>query len=54
MISVRAPLDRKNGADTLCRAFPTGGGRAAAAGVNALPAEMLDEFVEKFTEIFSP
>ena len=54
LISVRAPLNRKSGADILCRSFPTGGGRAAAAGINALPAAMLDEFVEKFTEIFNP
>jgi hypothetical protein len=54
LISVRAPLNRKEGADTLCRSFPTGGGRAAAAGINALPAEMLAEFVDKFTEIFAP
>jgi hypothetical protein len=47
-ISVRAPLaDRKN-ADTLCRAFPSGGGRAAAAGINNLPPEMLDEFISAF------
>lgn len=47
-ISVRAPLtDRKN-ADSLCRAFPTGGGRAAAAGINNLPPEMLDEFITAF------
>ena len=52
-ISVRAPLaDRKN-ADTLCRAFPTGGGRAAAAGINALPPEMLDEFVSAFQATFT-
>lgn len=51
-ISVRAPLaDRKN-ADTLCRAFPTGGGRAAAAGINSLPPEMLDEFVSAFHATF--
>ena len=43
-ISVRAPLSRKEGADVLCRAFPTGGGRAAAAGINALPESMLGEF----------
>lgn len=54
LVSVRAPLERKTGADTLCRAFPTGGGRAAAAGINALPAEMLEAFLEKFTEIFAP
>ena len=51
-ISVRAPLaDRKN-ADTLCRAFPTGGGRAAAAGINSLPPEMLDGFISAFHLIF--
>ncbi len=52
-ISVRAPLaDRKN-ADTLCRAFPTGGGRAAAAGINRLPPEMLEEFISAFQETFA-
>jgi hypothetical protein len=51
-ISVRAPLtDRKN-ADTLCRAFPTGGGRAAAAGINSLPPEMLNEFIAAFHTTF--
>jgi hypothetical protein len=52
MISVRAPLANKRGADTLCRAFPTGGGRAGAAGVNALPHEMLDEFMRQFCITF--
>jgi hypothetical protein len=51
-ISVRAPLaDRKN-ADTLCMAFPTGGGRAAAAGINRLPPEMLDDFISAFQATF--
>jgi len=53
MISVRAPLARKCGADTLCRAFPTGGGRAGAAGVNALPKDLLDEFMKQFFATFS-
>jgi hypothetical protein len=39
--------ERKN-ADLLCRAFPTGGGRAAAAGINSLPPEMLDQFIAAF------
>jgi len=52
-ISVRAPLSAKTGAETLCRSFPTGGGRAAAAGINHLPADMLDEFIESFEEMFS-
>jgi len=52
LISVRAPYTRKTGADTLCRRFPTGGGRAAAAGVNALPTEMVSSFLAAFEEIF--
>jgi len=54
LISVRAPMNRKKGADTLCLAFPTGGGRAGAAGVNALPEGMLDKFISTFEEIFAP
>ena len=42
--SVRAPLQAPHGADTLCRQFETGGGRAAAAGIDRLPASRLDEF----------
>lgn len=53
MVSVRAPLARRAGADNLCRAFPTGGGRAAAGGINALPAGQVDEFFQKFFEVFS-
>ena len=54
MVSVRAPLARRAGADSLCRAFPTGGGRAAAAGINALPAGQVEDFSQKFFEVFSP
>ncbi len=52
-ISVRAPLSKREHADTLCRSFPTGGGRAAAAGINNLPAEMFDLFLEKFHSTYS-
>jgi len=45
LVSVRAPINNKNGAVDLCRQFPTGGGRAAAAGINDLPADMLEAFV---------
>lgn len=51
-ISVRAPLLEKKNADILCRKFPTGGGRAAAAGINNLPPEMLDDFLQEFHEIY--
>jgi hypothetical protein len=48
LASVRAPQRDPRGADLLCRAFPTGGGRAAAAGIDTLPVERLPEFVRAF------
>jgi len=45
-VSLRAPLNNKQGAGDICAQFPTGGGRAAAAGVNALPIHSLDEFIK--------
>lgn len=53
VISVRAPLNNKTGADELCREFPTGGGRKAAAGVNHLPPDQLDTFVSRFNEFYT-
>lgn len=53
-VSIRAPLDNKQGADTLCRCFATGGGRAAAAGINSLPQDQLPLFFNKFEEVFTP
>jgi hypothetical protein len=52
-ISVRAPLADRSGAVDLCRRFPTGGGRAAAAGINELPADQLDEFIQAFSHQFA-
>lgn len=52
VVSVRAPLNNKTGADELCRQFETGGGRKAAAGINKLPASDYDLFVERFTQAF--
>ncbi|TLS76846.1 acetyltransferase [Mariprofundus erugo] len=51
-ISVRAPLSNKTGADELCMQFPTGGGRKAAAGINALPAAMLNAFIDAFRRMY--
>jgi len=51
-VNIRAPLHKKQGADTLCRLFPTGGGRASAAGINSLPQDLLELFFKKFDEIF--
>lgn len=53
LVSVRAPLDDKQGADVLCRQFPTGGGRAAAAGINALPSAQMDDFIEAFARAYA-
>ncbi len=52
LVSVRAPLNNKTGADELCMRFPTGGGRKAAAGVNDLPADMLDDFMNQFADFY--
>ena len=52
-VSVRAPLNNKQGADTLCRRFATGGGRAGAAGINQLPADQIDTFSRAFKEVFT-
>lgn len=51
-ISVRAPLNDKRDAVTLCKQFPTGGGREAAAGINSLPAEMLEPFIARFNSTY--
>ncbi len=48
LVSVRAPLQDPRGADALCRSFPTGGGRKAAAGINRLPEASLAVFVREF------
>lgn len=53
LVSVRAPLNNKTGADELCRQFETGGGRKAAAGINKLPAADYDLFIERFTKSFT-
>jgi len=52
LVSVRAPLNNKTGADELCRQFESGGGRKAAAGINKLAEADYDLFVEKFIQAF--
>lgn len=47
-VSVRAPLTILRGADRLCRRFPEGGGRPAAAGINHLPHDKLPAFIHAF------
>ncbi|MGF1681261.1 DHH family phosphoesterase [Photobacterium minamisatsumaniensis] len=44
-VSVRAPLNNRTGADEVCTQFKTGGGRKAAAGINALALEDKSRFI---------
>jgi len=52
LVSVRAPMSNKQGAADLCMAFPTGGGRAGAAGINDLPKASLQDFVDAFEQAY--
>ncbi len=52
-VSLRAPLSNKQGAGELCASFPTGGGRAAAAGINDLPQEMLSDFFDSVSKYYA-
>jgi len=52
-VSLRAPLNNKQGAGDICAEFPTGGGRAAAAGVNQLPQKQVNSFIEAVVNYYS-
>ena len=52
LVSVRAPIVNRKGADTVCRQFATGGGRPAAAGINLLPEGDLEDFVRALRSVF--
>ncbi|WP_206484652.1 DHHA1 domain-containing protein [Thalassotalea sp. G2M2-11] len=51
-VSLRAPLINKQGAGDICAQFPTGGGRAGAAGINQLPTEMIESFIESVSQYY--
>lgn len=51
-VSVRAPLTNRLGADEVCSQFPTGGGRKAAAGINALQQSEKDCFIRKLHRFY--
>ena len=53
LVSVRAPMSNKQGAADLCMQFPTGGGRAGAAGINDLPTDSLQAFVDACSAAYS-
>jgi hypothetical protein len=52
VVSVRAPVANPAGADTLCRQFESGGGRAGAGGIDRLPASELDRFARSFAAAY--
>ncbi|MDR9829327.1 DHH family phosphoesterase [Vibrio sp. FNV 38] len=52
-VSVRAPLNNRVGADEVCSSFPTGGGRKAAAGINQLPIEQKEKFIQKLQGFYA-
>lgn len=52
LVSIRAPLTARTGADSLALQFQTGGGRAAAAGINHLPQSGLQDFIRAFRAAF--
>jgi hypothetical protein len=66
-VSIRSPRDWRGGeggegvgtggkavpsAADLAREFPTGGGRKLAAGIDALPADLLERFTDRFREFY--
>lgn len=52
VVSVRAPLAARSGADELCSQFETGGGRKGAAGINHLPESGLGRFIARFFDVY--
>ncbi|WP_019615896.1 hypothetical protein [Psychromonas ossibalaenae] len=52
LVSLRAPLNNKQSADDICSQFATGGGRAAAAGINQLPNEELANLISVIEETY--
>ena len=46
LVSIRAPLEKPKGAAAIARAFESGGGREAAAGINFLPEAETDRFLD--------
>jgi oligoribonuclease NrnB/cAMP/cGMP phosphodiesterase (DHH superfamily) len=52
VVSVRTADPKNKSASGFCSAFPTGGGRQAAAGINCLPVEELAQFSKRFFTYF--
>jgi len=52
VVSLRVPAGARCSADEFCRAFPGGGGRKQAAGIDLLPAADIDAFVDRFENVY--
>jgi hypothetical protein len=52
VVSVRVPVDSHVAADVFCRRYESGGGRRAAAGINALPEADAAAFAREFVQQF--
>lgn len=52
-VSVRAPLNNKQGAVDVCCQFATGGGRAAAAGINELDQHQVEQFITTLVNFYN-
>jgi len=53
VVSVRAPQANLRNAGHLCQQFATGGGREGAAGINQLPVDQLQKFIDQFKKTYS-
>lgn len=53
LVSLRAPLNNKQAAGDICSQFESGGGRAAAGGINSLPAHLLSELIHLVTATYA-
>lgn len=52
VVSIRSAANSDKSAAEFCKKFPTGGGRVKAAGINSLPKEELERFLDEFRSFF--
>ncbi|RTE86048.1 MULTISPECIES: DHH family phosphoesterase [Gammaproteobacteria] len=52
-VSLRAPKNNLQGAGEICARYPSGGGRAGAAGINALESDLVESFLHSVVEYYS-
>ena len=52
VVSVRSPINKSLNAAQFCAKFPTGGGRKKAGGINELPKNLLNQFIDELNSFF--